>query len=420
MRTPNTSSLPADRPLGVAERFMWLMSRRFDNHATLTARVLGTTEVDRWRSALDALVRRHPLLTARVEDTRTGPHIRFGAHRAVPLRVRELSQSSWQDQLSVEMHTPLDGAEGPLLRVTLLHGPDSCVVILAGHHAVVDGLSFVHLTRDLLTLVSGGTPSGTPASDPVDPFIQEGVMAAAALLPPEPDIVPSDLPGTFRDGPGKQLLVSAAELTAGETAALRRWAREEKTTVNGAVAAAVLASGAALVPGWETRTLRVHTPIQLRQFLPSRAEGAEGVGNILAPATTGQPGTERDLGTAARSFTDGLAPFRETAAVMGSFALWGTVLGQGIGPAQMCDMLAAVAPHDVLLTNLGALDLPVRYGELTLDALWGPSVFFGFEGEHTVGVNTLDGVLRLLHTSWSPGPALADAVRDRLLEAIAR
>jgi NRPS condensation-like uncharacterized protein len=313
------------------------------------------------------------------------------------------------------MRTPLDAADGPMLRVTLLHHPARCVLILTGHHAVVDGLSFVQLTRDLLTFLSGGTPPGAPASDPVDSYISRQV--AAATPPAESDIVVSDLPGTFRQGPGEHLLVSTAALTTEETAALRRRSHEEKTTVNSAVAAAVLACGSALVPGWETRTLRVHTPMQLRSFVPSQAEG---VGNMLAPATTGHPGAEQDLWTAARSFTKTLAPFRETDSVMSSFALWGAVLKQGIGPAQLGDMLAAAAPHDVLLTNLGALGLPVHYGSLTLDALWGPSVFFGFEGEHTIGVNTLDGVLRLMHTSWSTGPALAEATRERLLAAIAR
>jgi hypothetical protein len=142
------------------------------------------------------------------------------------------------------------------------------------------------------------------------------------------------------------------------------------------------------------------------------------MGNILAPATTAQVGKWSDPWEAARSFTDTLAPFRHKSALLQSLALWTGVLQNRPAPADMAGMLAAAAPHELLLTNLGVLPIGTSYGSLTPKSLWGPSVLFGFEGEQTLGVNTLAGTLRILHTSFSPVPELLGLTRERLLSAI--
>ncbi|MER5219548.1 phthiocerol/phthiodiolone dimycocerosyl transferase family protein [Streptomyces flaveus] len=214
--------------------------------------------------------------------------------------------------------------------------------------------------------------------------------------------------------PDAALSIDAATLPQTQTATLRECARAEGTTVHGAVAAAALGAAAELNADWSTVPLRVHSPLSLRGLLPAPAEG---MGNILAPATTAQVGKWSDPWEAARSFTDTLAPFRRKSALLQSLALWTGVLQSRPAPADMAGMLAA-APHELLLTNLGALPIGTSYGSLTLESLWGPSVLFGFEGEQTLGLSTLAGTLRILHTSFSPVPELLELTRERLLSAI--
>ena len=54
--------------------------------------------------------------------------------------------------------------------------------------------------------------------------------------------------------------------------------------------------------------------------------------------------------------------------------------------------------HEIRLTNLGKLPYGTEFGELKLQAVWGPSVSARFEGALTIGVATTNGALCLLET----------------------
>jgi hypothetical protein len=79
--------------------------------------------------------------------------------------------------------------------------------------------------------------------------------------------------------------------------------------------------------------------------------------------------------------------------------------------------LAQQAGADILLSNLGAVDFPDRYGPFTLEALWGPSVTLGFALAQTIGAITLGGRLHLLHTSYEPARGLL-AETSSILDAV--
>jgi len=63
--------------------------------------------------------------------------------------------------------------------------------------------------------------------------------------------------------------------------------------------------------------------------------------------------------------------------------------------------------------------LPFRtdYGTLTLEELWGPSILFGTEGEHTIGVTTLHDSIHLLYTSFASCPSLLQTGEQILLSS---
>ena len=65
-------------------------------------------------------------------------------------------------------------------------------------------------------------------------------------------------------------------------------------------------------------------------------------------------------------------------------------------------MLIGGFGHDVLLSNLKTVELPTAPHGLTVEAVWGPSVLLGVEGEQMIGVATFGGVLHLVYTSFSP------------------
>jgi hypothetical protein len=59
-----------------------------------------------------------------------------------------------------------------------------------------------------------------------------------------------------------------------------------------------------------------------------------------------------------------------------------------------------------MVTNLGRVPFDTIFGRLRLKSLWGPAVLRGIEGEQTIGAATINGSLNLLHTSYTPLPAL--------------
>src|SRR5580700_3802800 len=60
------------RALGAMERLFWLMDQDHPAHLTVTAEVKGFTKVQSWRDALDAVQRRHPVLSTSIHRNEAG------------------------------------------------------------------------------------------------------------------------------------------------------------------------------------------------------------------------------------------------------------------------------------------------------------------------------------------------------------
>jgi hypothetical protein len=61
---PATKSEKKVRALGAMERLFWFMDQNHPAHLTVTAEIKGFTKVQSWRDALDAVQRRHPVLSS--------------------------------------------------------------------------------------------------------------------------------------------------------------------------------------------------------------------------------------------------------------------------------------------------------------------------------------------------------------------
>jgi hypothetical protein len=69
------------------------------------------------------------------------------------------------------------------------------------------------------------------------------------------------------------------------------------------------------------------------------------------------------------------------------------------------------------VTNLQQVPFENRFGDLTLEALWGPSALNGFEGEQAVGVATVNGSLHMVHTSYTPVESFLNTAVELLMNA---
>jgi len=100
--------------------------------------------------------------------------------------------------------------------------------------------------------------------------------------------------------------------------------------------------------------------------------------------------------------------------VLTAHALLDTVNGTADAKAVFAQAFA----NDAVVTNLGVVNLPRRFGPLTLDAVWGPSVSVGVVDEQVIGAATFDGQLHLVHTSYMPVLGLLDQMVAEITAAL--
>jgi hypothetical protein len=141
---------------------MWLLDQSSRVHFALAAEIAGYTTVEEWRSALDALQQRHPLLSACIDSSHSSiPYFRRVEGAPIPLRVVEDVPARWESEVEAELQKQFDPEQAPLMRAVLLYQKSKAVFILVAHHSIADGFSSAFAIRDVLRAVSG---------EPLDPL----------------------------------------------------------------------------------------------------------------------------------------------------------------------------------------------------------------------------------------------------------
>ena len=175
--------MPLSLPLTAFEQYM-LLDGTADHPMDFFFRLRfhGSLELDldALQEALDAAVRRHPLLAARIDSHRTtGP--RFTISAGGPIRLQTAPPLSDPDAFPA--FAAIDPARGPLLRfvivgtVTAATDPDTTNrfdMIAQFHHAACDGLGAVAFLNDFLKLLAARLTALDPQLDPLNPLQLRG------------------------------------------------------------------------------------------------------------------------------------------------------------------------------------------------------------------------------------------------------
>lgn len=265
----------AERPLTTGQKLVHFAHGALDGEGmpVFVCRISGDWNEHRFRTALAGLQQAHPLLRSRIVEPRPGrPMLQLDPNPpSIPLTViRSKAEQDWELAAVGNCLQPVAADQTPLCRIIVLTSDldESFDVIFVMHHAIIDGVSFLAMLRELLERLAGRTgPSGVEDVE----FDQSAQFAttfwerwqALAQLFRTRWKFRRDRIGVVREeipAPGSILRQVWPEDT---TSALVQKCREERTTVLGAVLAAAMHT-LTEDQDWGDATQQIHVPVNLR------------------------------------------------------------------------------------------------------------------------------------------------------------
>lgn len=385
-----------ERALGPTEEMYWRFDALSPLNFAVAARFVGPLSMEHLRRGIDALQQRHPLLRVRVAlDSKGVPWFRSGVG---PIRLQVLDatvESTWS---SVEncLEAPLYTSKGPLTYFVLLrNGPEDATLLSVFHHAISDGRSATLLLRDLLqslALQHAGQPPTLTAlapagyyGDRIPPLdTNRGMeslrnawktLKASALFMRRVGL-PVGLNRATADASvteGRRIYVEPRFLEAPELARLVQRAKQERTTVQCALNAALSLSVA------EDSPTRPFERTGCTQVIDLRARLIPPIGEDCGLFATGitslhQADHTTEFWPFAREIREHMDHSIATPLPFFHPAVHNvlTNLAHGIGlsdPKKFSEVMNGLHPEGLAVSNLGRVDItvpgcPIRITEL--------------------------------------------------------
>ena len=245
------------RDLGAMERILHFYASEHPRHFCVVAEIEGTIDPAKCRAAFDAVQARHPMLSVCVrDDPQRGPGI-YRCDR--PLKVGFSSvdeEPDWRRVVERELATPFADSEGPLMRATVMYGAHGASIVLTSHHVLSDGMSEVFIVQDLMEALDGRPLARLPELPSQERLVADVLLPEGRTIDPEmPDGLDERRFRAIADAPlwrpfeGDTPLVHTIEFDAPFSARLRRRSRENATTLNGALCAALVQCVASAATG---------------------------------------------------------------------------------------------------------------------------------------------------------------------------
>lgn len=412
--SPNQDPVTLIRPVDAMERLFYRYSERNPAHFALVAEFDEVLTANRLKPALAAVQRRHPLLSAHVEDR---PGIRLGFYRAaavspIDLTVYRDAETSWEGLAAEELSRPFDRSRAPLMRASSLQGPASSALLLIFDHTIADGISAVLVLNDVVAALNGATLPELPVPQSQEQMLAQTLPRVEPLDPSElPDDPRMRTPSATRPFDGALTNVHTMTMTEVDTARLALRCRAERTTVHAAMVVAMCRVRAA---DRGEDFVRVLNPINFRALIGA----TEGCGLYVQSTWTGlSPWDGTAFWDQARATTAHLEVARSARGIR--TASLAVQLGMAIDAetSHAEDLFSRVCPFDMLVSNLGVQNLNGA-GRLRPTAVWAPVVQSQTDGEHVTGITTYEGRLRMVTCGYSVPATFLKSVVYALASAV--
>jgi len=400
------------RSLGSLEHLFWLLDQHHFVHFAVTALISGKTSPRDWRRALDRLQKRHPILSVCIDgEPDSVPSFRQADIAPIPLRiVEDEPELRWEAEVAKELATPFNPSRAPLIRAVLIQGARDTAFMLVAHHSIADGLSLVYAMRDTFDALAGRFLPPLPWLSSQDDMM---TVSDSLMDDQEQDQAGAAMPAVYRPHDNARPTVKGLRLSPGLTSSIRVRARQEGSTVHGALCAALVLASREVFAPWREIPLRIFSPINARPLL----DAGESCGVFLGATTSVFDRQAMNFWDIAREARMGVIVNQTNENIAAQLSAFRRVVGNGADVATVAEFVAEAFASEVLLTNLGNLLLDRQFGPVTLKAIFGPAVLTGFEGQQTIGVATANGALCLLHTSHTPPEGLLEKMQSVLAQA---
>jgi hypothetical protein len=394
-----------NRPLGTNEKVFWVLDQKTTTQFAVVAEIDGNLIDSAWREALDIVQGRHPNLWVQISGNQySTAHFNHVENCKIPLRVVYTeSGDNWNSVIEAELAEPLDVTIAPLAKAVLIQQPGKSVFLFFSNHSIGDGMSVALFIRDILTVLSGNTIGTLFPISSLDEHVGIPLME----------------PGEDRSGseqvknnllPRSNVSVERLKLSGTLTRQLIERAKSEKTTVHGALTAAiVLALQTKTNPFGQEIPVRILHPLSARTTLSLGEDYGLLINIVTIPYL---PSSQQMFWEFAREIRQGIAATQTSDWIKSDITATTGLFSNSLSIDTVEDALHQGTAHEVMLTNLGQLSFASDFGNLKLNSIWGPMVLTPHTLAQTVGVATFNGELTLTVTGLAPSQSLLETVEQ--------
>ena len=398
------------RNLDTFEEFFWLLEQSAPLFHAVVAKVNGTTTIEQWKEALDAMQIRYPLLSASIRKLPgKRPFFEKVWGVSMPLRIAPLTDSLvLEEEMEKELQHPFGDGSSPLTRATLFHAPDRSVLMFATHHSSLDGKSHLLLVQDSLASVAG-----EDLGEPLE--VQPGLGQLLGLPDPAEygktlegrSVAPED--GAIVELP--EVRVQRLQLSVEETEALLKRAKEEGTTVHSALVAALTLAGKRYSEKWKMGPVRCSSPIDMRKSLGIPDVAGMLVSTHRAPVLTPDGASFWDI---ARAVRKDMLPAQSIDGARHILSALSSMTTDELSARDLYwSVLNGPRAHELMVTNYAGYQVRKEYGGLKIENLFtgSPSVTPALQ---KVSVLTVNGRLGMTLVARDIFPTLLEDAREIL------
>lgn len=392
-------------------------------NCTFSVTIKGAVKPEDLNSAFARLQAKHPLLRAVIkEEADNKPYFEIQKD-TIPAVVEILHRNADDDWITVaeaEWQRPFDYNKAPLMRLLWLKGEELSDLVIVLPHCICDGGTIVNLMRELLAYTDNPGLEAVPYNS----FTITNDLVAAEELPGKGALIKAKLLSNVARGVLSLLTRNKKEAT-GRNNYMVRWAVDKElsrslmaacktgqTTVQAVLGTAVLMAFGK-VKGKDAKN-KLICPVDIRKSVPGIKEDMMFA---FAPVVE-LSGAGKEGGTfwnLARKMKEDL--HQKIAKLKPNHML---VLTEYFHPAadKMVKHLRTTrGGHDVTLSNMGKINIPVQYSSFSLERVYSPSTALPWKNPNTLVVTSFEGQLDFCFLSEDDFLArdTARAIKDEVM-----